>query len=363
MSAQTCYLPTKFVVFSGSDGYYYSMNGTTGKMVYNGSDAAAVINSTLTGASGLTSGRTWQERVLLKGRFTITSPIIFTGETILELDGYVIAGASGFNMLQNKNTTTYDDNVIIKGGYWDGNWTANNIIYFEVNTAAPWYRRGNIFKDLVLKNAAQNGLYINRLGGDYSSWTINNVQSRSCIRNAFYLYGVNDFTMSDCYECAGDYNEAGPATYATLRIDWGSSGTVTNCYFNAWVYIYSGRELCFSNIFQDTTARYNALTLHGVGGCTFTNWRIRAVGSNAYNTKNGVWLESDGSWGHCTENTLSNFVIGRVVGASGTNLFARGINEANANQDYNLYSNICALDCSAGNAISGSNNEQVNILP
>jgi parallel beta-helix repeat protein len=84
-------------VYPGAPSYtVYQVAGVTyakdqnGYNEFNGTNAATVINSAL---SGLTSGRTWQERVLLKGTFTIYQTIFIPSYTIFQLDGSIILGS------------------------------------------------------------------------------------------------------------------------------------------------------------------------------------------------------------------------------------------------------------------------------
>ena len=51
-----------------------------------GSNASMIINNAL---SGLTSGRTWKEKILIVGNIEIANPLIVESYTILQLDGQI----------------------------------------------------------------------------------------------------------------------------------------------------------------------------------------------------------------------------------------------------------------------------------
>jgi parallel beta-helix repeat protein len=92
-------------------------NGHTGQIDYSGTDAATVINVAL---NGLTAGRTWKEKVLVKGNFTIVTTISIPSYTILEIQGKLkLADSSpiGTYMLASVNSF----NIEIFGGLLDGN--------------------------------------------------------------------------------------------------------------------------------------------------------------------------------------------------------------------------------------------------
>jgi len=83
-----------------------------------------VIQSAL---NALTSGRTWKEKVVLKGNFTISATIRIPSYTILEILGKLRL-ADGVNdvMIQNEDIVDVgNDHIEIRGGTLDGN-KANN---------------------------------------------------------------------------------------------------------------------------------------------------------------------------------------------------------------------------------------------
>jgi len=85
-----------YIIFQDS-GTVYARNGLTGEIQFSGTDASTVINNVLT--NGLSPGRIWQEKVVLKGNFTLTSGIIVPSYTILEIQGKIERGFNGGYMI------------------------------------------------------------------------------------------------------------------------------------------------------------------------------------------------------------------------------------------------------------------------
>jgi hypothetical protein len=131
-----------------------------GRIQYSGTDAASVIQSAL---NSLTSGRTWQEKVVLKGNFTTSSPIILDSYTILEVYGKItLAAGANCNIIQNKNQDTHDDYITISGGMiLDGN-KANsngNGIYIKNTDDGS----SLLIENVRVQNVKQTGVYLQKL--------------------------------------------------------------------------------------------------------------------------------------------------------------------------------------------------------
>jgi len=86
-----------------------------------GVDDASVIQSAL---DSLTTGRTWKEKVILKGDFTLTSSIHLKGYVILDLTSATLNFTNG-NIAINKNLYPPASDIEILGGYLEGNKSTN----------------------------------------------------------------------------------------------------------------------------------------------------------------------------------------------------------------------------------------------
>lgn len=122
---------------------YWAKNGTTGAIDYSGTSASTVINSAL---GALTAGRTWKEKVLLKGTFTILNKLQIPSFTILDLRvARLIAGSGitdGIIWLGSSN------DVEIIGGYIDADiqsipniimWNSKRVKIVDVTTNKGTY--------------------------------------------------------------------------------------------------------------------------------------------------------------------------------------------------------------------------------
>ena len=95
-------------------------------VVSDGSGTDVEIQSAI---DGLTSGRTWKEKVVIKGEFTLTTPITVPSYTILEIQGSLTGTSSNNPVIDNENATDTDIEII--GGFIDVD-----------NTTTPWNKAG-----------------------------------------------------------------------------------------------------------------------------------------------------------------------------------------------------------------------------
>jgi hypothetical protein len=89
--------PPSYIIFQ-EDGLVKAKNGKTGQISFSGTDASTVIQSAL---NGLTPGRTWKEKVVLKGDFGQVHDIIIPSYTIVKgVDARLQLGASYGNLFK-----------------------------------------------------------------------------------------------------------------------------------------------------------------------------------------------------------------------------------------------------------------------
>ncbi len=112
LAAGIAEIPASFLVYkSGST--YYARNGSTGAILTSGADASVVIQAAL---NALTSGRTWKEKVVLKGDFTVSS-IALPSYTTLEILGSLKVLTPNTNIIDMSEVNDVD----IIGGTFDLN--------------------------------------------------------------------------------------------------------------------------------------------------------------------------------------------------------------------------------------------------
>jgi len=145
----------KYVIWNEGNNYY--AKNSTGSIEFSGTNASSIIQNAL---DSLTSGRTWKEKVILKGNFTIDSTIKIPSFTVLNLMKAKIklANEANVNMFENKDLVAGNSNIEIVGGILDGNKAKQSNgghgIYLERVSESK-------IEDCTIKNTYSNGIYFN----------------------------------------------------------------------------------------------------------------------------------------------------------------------------------------------------------
>ena len=174
-----------YVIYT--DGTYtYAENGTTGKLVYGGpnnlggttgTSSAAVLQAAL---NALTVGRTWKEKVVVKGNHTMTATVTIPSYTCLDMYG------ANFELGFNGHMFVWTDktDIEILGGYYDGNKATYDTDLWSCMTGSPVTRL--IVKDCIIHDFKGKGFYPARLIGG----AIENIISYSNGQDGIYLEGT-----------------------------------------------------------------------------------------------------------------------------------------------------------------------------
>lgn len=111
-------LPYSYMIFENSTATYM-VNGTTGAIDWQSTDDDAITNAAL---GNLTSGRTWKEKVLLKGNFTFSSKVELLDDIEIEIQGniYLEDGVNDYVFYALAKT-----DIEVSGGRIDGNSAGN----------------------------------------------------------------------------------------------------------------------------------------------------------------------------------------------------------------------------------------------
>jgi hypothetical protein len=120
-----CPIAASYTIWREGDNYYAA---DASGIKFSGKNASYVIQSAI---DALTIGRTWKEKIILKGDFTISNTIIIKSYTILEFQGKVTVAdnanidaaikSEGFDELAGTNLTYGVIEVEIDGLKLDGN--------------------------------------------------------------------------------------------------------------------------------------------------------------------------------------------------------------------------------------------------
>ena len=148
-----------YTIETDGNGNYWATR-YDGKIAFSGTDAAAVIQWAL---DNLTSGRTWMEKVVVKGTFEVSTTISIPSYTVLDIQGIIKSAESPqtFNVIEVVGTAeTPVTHVVIENGCVDGN-SAN-----DSDTAPDGTRnciivnhaRNVVVRNVHLLNGYHNGL-------------------------------------------------------------------------------------------------------------------------------------------------------------------------------------------------------------
>jgi hypothetical protein len=315
-----------YIVFQ--DGSLTKMkNGTTGQI-----DASSTVDSDIINwaIGNLTVGRTWQEKVLLKGNFSITPTILVPAYSILELDGSVtLANNANCDMLRNLHWSVGgDDYITVRGGVWDGN---------EANQDAGTYNGFYFYGNEDRKIRIENLIVQNIEGGDgvylrscKEVW-VSNCMFTEVDRYALNLDVVWDSMFSDLFLASSTRN---------LYMSYSGTNGFSNIYAGGLssdpsVYLNTG---CSGNMFNNLRIDHSAnhcLYLRSGGNSgyetawnSFSNLIISDLqGTN--NTYDAIHIED-----YCIHNTFDDV---NVYKRTSTKVFAYIIHETGANSNYNVF--------------------------
>jgi hypothetical protein len=131
----------------------YARNGVTGAIDFKGTDASTVIQAAL---NALTPNRTWKEKVVLKGNFTISNTIKIPSYTILEVQGKLtLANGVNKNMIENSDRKNGNVEIEICGGKLDGNRAGQTSLSSPISLVKVY---GLLIKDVKITKGYEYGI-------------------------------------------------------------------------------------------------------------------------------------------------------------------------------------------------------------
>jgi len=328
------------------------MNGTTHQMELSSTNASAVINSAL---GNLTVGRTWQEKVVLMGNFTIDSALRVYSHTNIELRCNIyLADNSDCNIFENAEWNATD--VTFSGcGYLYGNYqnqASGHGIYWRINgtnsdsesfphslTIAP--------EELRIHLTKVDGVHANFSGcsGTFI-FQMRNTRIWGARDNGLYCNVVSDAKISDCYLMGATKN-------AYFR--YCSGLKVSSTYFSGGC----GEEVCLLENCQNmmlSEGRYDNGAIHFIRligytkNCVFDGGIISSTSIAGFdnNTYSTIRLEDT-----CAHNKFDNF---RVYNRTSNNQFKYAFEEIES-VDFSTVSNFDAYNTILGIVFVGANSK------
>jgi len=252
-----------YTIWSEAGMYYVAnANGTT---TFSSANVDEVIEEA-TGA--LTDGRTYKERILLKGDFVISSPIIVESYTTLEFQGKVTVAdninisatvkSEGFESLQGTDSTGGVVDVEIAGLHLDGNKAKANC-----NTGIQLYGRRLILRDVTVCNCSGDGIWTEwssdptvNTPNDAMEGVFSNV--RSCFNDGrgWRMLGPHDSCLNNILLYCN-----GLVGFASWGLQGGCQGVNLHAYGNSQAGFYIDSPSIFSNIYSESNRQSGVVVL------------------------------------------------------------------------------------------------------
>jgi len=308
------------------------MNGSTHQMEYSSTSQISVINSALADGN-LTSGRTWQEKVLLMGNFTIDAPILVTNYTELEIDGTILKGAN-INMIENYDLTM-TQYVYVHGGILDGQrslYSGHGI--FWQHTVSNTFNYIT-FENIRTKEISGDAFHFETTTGAFGCLTVTNCRTSGYTGGwGLYLYRVSDSHISNCMPLGGG-----------LYVQGGGNVECSLLYINGPSWINGHKQFRLDNFFMDISDDQHAIRC-SMRFSSITNGQIRCIGDGS-TSYSAIFM--NGTAGYCGNNTISQITAGRL-GADplGSRRWNFTVEEINSDQDHNIYSCLNGVDTVSG---------------
>jgi hypothetical protein len=211
-------LDASYVVFK-SGATYYARGCGTGFSNYSGADAATVIQAAM---DGLTAGRTWKEKVVIKGDVSLATYISPPSYTELDIYGRLTTTAN-VSLIRCVGTVgTHLTDICVKGGLITGNATGSGQRGFLVD-----YCDNSDFRDITVKSMGQNGFYIrNSQNNEFSNcWAEDND-----FNDWYITYGAKSNRFVGC---TGKRTTA--SSYSRFRLAIDQTGATDHCENNLFI--------------------------------------------------------------------------------------------------------------------------------
>jgi len=257
------YQPYKFLVIEEEAGRYIAQD-QKGKTRFRDTNVTAVIQSAL---NALTSGRTWKEKVILRGNFTIDDIIKIPSYTTLEIQGKItLADGRNVDMFENSDQVNGNSYIEINGGILDGNkanQTAGHGIHF--------YRVDHsVIKEVRVVNAFNDGIRWDGPATPLQTYNkLESCEALTCGGAGFYLMY---HTATRILNNLADDNGARGFLLYSIRIGCEVKGNIAR--YNG----DDGFEIseCVEIELSGNTSHHNVIGLHITGGGVLdvTGWII-----------------------------------------------------------------------------------------
>lgn len=317
--------------------YYYMKNGTTGRIDYSSTNASQVINNAL---GNLTSGRSYTQTVIMKGNFSVDSPLLLKNYTKLIIDGKLTASANMEAIIECYDDVAFE-HITVEGGILDGN-KDFGVVCGGINFTTTGDSSFLDLQHIKVYYTENTGVHLQKMVAGF----VDDVSVLYCDSMGFYFSVVSDSKILNI----GTTNVALENVYLSYCQtnycgDWYLGGTSNG---EAQFFIVGSNNNELANIRTDNT--YS----HGVRLVT-SNYNSMVnfhITEPINTTKAALWLQ--GSF----NNTATNFAIHKRGSAQTWYL---GVYESDGS-DMNLYSTFIINDCDTAVTGLGANSTLVHSI-
>jgi hypothetical protein len=289
-----------YTIWREGDNYYAA---DASRIRFSGKNASQVIQSAI---DALTIGRTWKEKILLKGDFTISNPIIIKNYTILEFQGKVTVAdnanidtaikSEGFDDLAGTNSTGGVVEVEIVGLKLDGN--------HACSFGLKLYGRKLTLKDVNIYYCKEDGIWTEWStdpGVSNPDEAMEGIFSniRSCFNGGrgWRMLGPHDSYLTDILlYCNG---LVGFACWG----GGGCQGTNLHAYGNGEAGFYIDAPVIFNNIISESNNQSGVIVLHNdvyLDGNFYNNHEYGIVMGDESHAPAGCYIQGK-TLGHPTD--------------------------------------------------------------
>lgn len=333
------------------DSLGYAKVLTKSGSVYSPSTAyhATALNAAF---SGLKAGRKYKEEIQIQGEYNIDDTVKVAGYAKYSAYGakFTAVNALNKNMFEHLDAASFDVDYLWQGGNFRGNKAnqASGDIFHLVNATSPPAdeRKWVHWKDINYEDSKDIGFFFD--GSTEGGHLILNhdlaipgtTALGGCEEQGLWIKNVYDGYISSCRI---DGAMGGAATHAAYFEDCGPI-QVNSFYSGAGMIVHGCNSIMFTNLWTDHNGTQHNVRVQGGINCQFVTVISHQIeADNNRHTKSGMYFENDGGT-HSTDNQVAGMRAGRSL-PTGTDQLLYAIEEADANQDHNTYTNINGRDC------------------
>ncbi|MGQ9530542.1 MAG: hypothetical protein ACUVQX_03150 [Candidatus Bathycorpusculaceae bacterium] len=308
-------ITASYIIWRERDNYYAA--NASGIVKFGGTKASEVIQSAI---DALTVGRTWKEKIVLKGDFTISNTIIVRSYTTLEFQGKITVAdnanldaaikSEGFDDLAGTDSTGGVVDVEIVGLELDGNKEKQTRGF-----GLQLYGRRITLRDITIYNCKEDGIW--------TEWST----SQNVINPNSAMEGIFS-NIRSCFNYGRGWRMLGPhdsyltdiLLYCNRLVGfacWGGGGCQgvnLHAYGNGEAGFYIDAPVIFNNIVSESNNQSGVIVLHNdvyLDGNFYNNRGYGIEMGSAEHSPAGCYIRGK-TLGHPTDKAGLRLVNGSI---------------------------------------------------